>query len=153
MSRWKVPEHFKVILGGNTYIDCPVLINYQGQSLFELRRSERDGYLGINFDVYGSNGKRLGTVRNCNFVPPAPKGYTVESEMDHYTLVEDDTGRMICDIRLRSEAPEEAEIDVAADMYMPNGFLLRLTPDETNAGGMTLKGNTFHNCGSAVRID
>jgi hypothetical protein len=23
MSRWKVAEHFKVLIGGNTYIDCP----------------------------------------------------------------------------------------------------------------------------------
>ena len=53
MSRWIVPEHFKVILGGNTYIDCPILIDYKGQSLFELRRSATDGYLGISFDHTG----------------------------------------------------------------------------------------------------
>jgi hypothetical protein len=46
MSRWQVPDHFKVMIGGNTYIDCPTIINYKGQSLFELRRSD-NGFLGM----------------------------------------------------------------------------------------------------------
>ena len=153
MSRWIVPEHFKVIIGGNTYIDCPVIIDYKGQSLFELRRSDTDGYLGINFDLYGSEGKRVGTVRNALFVPPVPEGYSVQFGANHYTLTEDATGRVICDIKLRYEAQSDAEIEVAAEMYMPDGFLLRFTPEQTNLGGITLRGNIFRNCGAAIKIN
>ena len=152
MSRWIVPEHFKVIIGGNTYIDCPVIIDYKGQSLFELRRSDTDGYLGINFDLYGSEGKRVGTVRNALFVPPVPKGYSVRLDADHYILTEDATGRVICDIKLRQEAQSDAEIEVAAEMYMPDGFLLRLTPEQTNLGDSTSRGNIFRNCAAAINI-
>lgn len=153
MSRWMVPEHFKVIIGGNTYIDCPVIIDYKRQSLFELRRSDTDGYLGINFDLCGSDGKHVGTVRNAVFVPPVPEGYSVGPGADHYILTEDATGRVICDIRLRQEAQGDAEIEVAAEMYMPDGFLLKFTPKQTNLGGSILRGNIFRNCGAAIKIN
>jgi hypothetical protein len=152
MSRWMVPEHFKVMIGGNTYIDCPVIIDYNGQSLFELRRSDTDGYLGINFDLYGSDGKRVGTVRNAQFVPPRPEGYSVRHGADHYVLTEDATGRTICDIKLRQKAQDDAEIEVAAEMYMPDGFLLRFTPEQTNFGGSALRGNIFRNLGADIKI-
>ena len=152
MSRWMVPEHFKVVIGGNTYIDCPVIIDYKGQSLFELRRSDTDGYLGINFDLYGSDGKRVGTVRNAQLGQPVPEGYSVRHGADHYVLTEDATGRIICDIRVRQEAQGGAEIEVAAEMYMPDGDLLRFTPEQTNLGGITLRGNIFRNCGAAIKI-
>jgi len=153
MSRWVVPEHFKVMIGGNTYIDCPVIIDYKGQSLFELRRSNTDGYLGINFDLHGSDGKRVGTVRNAQFVPPVPEGYSVRPGADHYILTEDATGRVVCDIKLRQEAQRDAEIEVAAEMYMPDGFLLRFTPEQTNLGRTTFRGNIFRNLGAAIKIN
>ena len=152
MSKWMVPEHFEVKIGGNTYIDCPVIIDYKGQPLFQLRRSDVDGYLGIDFDLFGGDGKRVGTVRNAQFVSPVPQGYSVRRGADHYTLTEDATGRVVCDIKLRQEAQGSAEIEVAAEMYMPDGSLLRFTPEQTNLGGTTLRGNTFRNC-AAIKIN
>lgn len=152
MSRWMVPEHFKVIIGGNTYIDCPVIIEYKGESLFVLRRSDRDGYLAIDFDLYGRNGKRVGTVRNGVFVPPVPDGYSVRFGADHYTLTENATGRVVCDIKLRAVARDNAEIEVAAEMYMPDRFLLSLTPEQTNVGTIVLRGNAFIGGQAAISI-
>ena len=152
MSRWMVPKHFKVIIGGNRYIDCPVIIDYKGQFLFQLRRSDRDGYLGIDFDLFGGDGKRVGTIRNAQFVPPVPQGYTVRPGADHYILTEDASGRVVCDIKLRQEAQGNAEIEVAAEMYMPDGSLLRFSPEQTNIGGTPLSGNTFTNC-AAIKIN
>lgn len=88
MSRWNVPKHFKVLIGGNTYIDCPTIIDYKGQSLFELLRSDSDGLLGINFDVYAKDGSKLATIRNGQFVGSAPPGYQIQDSDDHYLLVE-----------------------------------------------------------------
>ena len=86
MSRWKVPEGFKVIAGGNTYINTPDLIVYQGECVFELKRSDRDGYLGISFDIRGESGEKLETVRNGQFVGETPAGYTLDAKHDHFTL-------------------------------------------------------------------
>jgi hypothetical protein len=152
MSRWKVPQHFKVIIGGNTYIDCSTIIDYKGQMVFELRRSETDGFLGINFDVYAQNGSKIATVRNGQFVAPRPSGYVIEGSHDHYVLIEKATGRRVCEIKLREKAPDDAELDVAARMYMPDGKLIEFSPKETNLGGITMKGNTFQACGAAIKI-
>ncbi len=121
---WTVPEQYRVRLGGNTYIDCRSLVTYKGTSLFDLRRSETDGFLGINLDVRGPDGSRIGTVRNSQFVGPTPDGYAIEGSADRYVLRELATGRAVCDIKMRSAAPEGAELDVSASMYMPDGTLV-----------------------------
>jgi hypothetical protein len=153
MSRWQVPEHFKVLIGGNTYIDCPTIINYKGQSLFELKRSDTDGFLGINFDVYGKDGSKVSTVRNGQFVGATPSGYETDEAMDHYVLIERATGRRVCEVKLRSKASGDAELEVSAQMYMPDGRLVRFDPNQTNLGGITMTGSVFEACGAAVRID
>jgi hypothetical protein len=152
MSRWKIPQHFKVQIGGNTYIDCPTIIDYKGTSVFELLRSETDGFLGINFDVYAKNGSKLATVRNGQFVGNTPDGYRIDGSADQYSLIEIATGRQVCDIKLRLKAPNDAELDVSAQMYMPDGKLIIFSPHETNLAGIKMMGNTFKACGAAIKI-
>jgi hypothetical protein len=153
MSRWKVPEHFKVLIEGNTYIDCPTIIDYKGQSLFEILRSDSDGFLGINFDVYAKDGSKLATIRNGQFVGDSPAGYRIEGSQDHYVLLETATGRRVCDIKLRMKAREDAELDVSAQMYRPDGRLIVFNPNEMNLGGIKMSGNTFKAGGAAIKIE
>ena len=152
MSRWQVPVHFRVLIGGNTYIDCPTIIDYKGTSLFELRRSDSDGYLGINFDVLDRAGHKVGTVRNGQFVGGIPTGYALDGSHDHFTLVEQATGRRVCELKLREKAAGDAEIEVAASMYMPDGQLLQFTPSSTSLAGMHISGCTFQACGAAIKV-
>ncbi len=35
---WQVEDKFRVIIGGNTYINIPNIIVYKGQPLFVLKR-------------------------------------------------------------------------------------------------------------------
>lgn len=153
MSRWQVPQHFKVLIGGNTYIDCPTIIDYKGQSIFELLRSDSDGYLGINFDIYVKDGSKVATVRNGQFVGATPPGYQIQGSENQYVLVETATGRQVCDIRLRLKARDDAELDVSAQMYMPDGKLVAFDSNQTNLGGIKMSGNTFQACGgAAIRV-
>jgi hypothetical protein len=76
----------------------------------------------------------------------------IEGSHDHYVLIEKATGRRVCEIKLREKAPDDAELDVAARMYMPDGKLIEFSPKETNLGGITMKGNTFQACGAAIKI-
>jgi hypothetical protein len=153
MSRWQVPERFKIVVGGNTYINTPNIITYRGESIFELQRSDRDGYLGISFDLFGESGERLGTIRNGQFVETPPEGYSLQEEHDHFSLTEDATDRGVCDLRLREKVPGDVEIEVAARMYMPSGFLLELNPSGSNIGGALISGSTFENCGTAISVE
>lgn len=152
MSRWKVPQHFRVRIGGNTFIDCPTVLEYKGQSLFDLKRSDSDGFLGINFDLFNEEGTRLATIRNGNFVGEVPSGYKITSSHDHYSLIEEATGRVVCDIKLREQADGGAELDVSAQMYTPDGALLELTPSETNIESMKTRGCEIRNCPVAISI-
>lgn len=153
MTRWRVPERFKVIVGGNTYINTPNVIVYKGESLFELARSKNDGFLAINFDVFGPTGARVATIRNAQFVGDTPLGYTLDLKADHFTLTEDKTGRAVCELRLREKAVDDVEIDVSARMFMPDGFLIELTPQGTNLPGAFLKGNVMENCNAGISIN
>jgi hypothetical protein len=143
MGRWTVPEKYVVIIGGNKYINCATIIDYKGQHVFELHRSTSDGYLGIDCDLHAKTGQRIGTVRNGVFVPPVPPGYSVHEGPDHYTLTENTTGRVVCDIRLRAQASGDAEIEVAAAQVHVDG---------NEHGGITMRGNTFSGGGAAIRF-
>ena len=152
MSRWKVPEHFKVRIGGNRYIDCPTIIDYKGESLFELRRGNTDGFLGINVDLYATNGSRIATVRNGRFVGSQPIRYSIEESPGRYKLVEGATGKRVCEITLRTKSPDDAELDVSAHLYMPDGRLIQFDENQTNLGGTVMTGQTFTNCGAAIKL-
>ncbi len=60
---WTVEDHFKVIIGGNTYIDVPNLVVYKGQTLFTLKRHDENGELGIYFELYDAEGKHVASVK------------------------------------------------------------------------------------------
>ena len=149
---WNVEDRFKVIIGGNTYINTPNIVVYKGTSLFTIKRSGSDGLLGIDFDIYDNGGNRVATVRNGIIVQGNQDDYDITTGMDRYTVTEKSTGRMICDIRKRAEAAN-AELEVSVELYTPDGFLFNATPDQTNIGGIVMKGNVIENCGSGIVIN
>ena len=149
---WRVEDEFKVIIGGNTYINIPNIIVHKGSSLFTIKRSESDGLLGIDFDIYDKDHNRVATVRNGVIVQGNEDDYDITTGMDRYTVTEKSTDRMICDIRKRTEA-QHAELEVSVELYTPDGFLFNATPDHTNIGGIVMKGNVFKNSGAGIVID
>ena len=74
---WLVEERFSVRLGGNIFINTPNLVVYKGKPLFRIYRSDNEGILGIDFDVYDSSGKRVATIR---------KGIVVQGDQDNYNI-------------------------------------------------------------------
>jgi hypothetical protein len=149
---WKVEDQFRVIIGGNTYINTPNVIVYKGTPLFILKRSENDGILGIDFDIYDKKEEKVATVRNGVIVQGDKRKYDISSGMDRYIVTDIASGRVICDIRKRSQAPN-AELEVSVKMYTRDGFLIDAGPDQTNIGGLQLRGNTFENCGAGIAIN
>ena len=147
---WQVENKFKVIIGGNTYIDTPNIVVYKGVSLFTIKRSE-DGLLGIDFDLYDKQGKRAATVRKNIIVQGNESEYTITTGMDRYTLTKNKTGEIICDIKKRTQATQ-SEIEVSVKLYTPDGFLFDATPTRTNTPGIKMSGNIFSNCGAGIAI-
>ena len=148
---WKVEKEFAIRLGGNTYIDTPNLIVYRGTSVFQVRRSENDGILGIDFEVFDSKGQRIATFKKGIVVQGDKENYTIDSGHETYSVTEKSSGRIIA--RVQRRGVQGAELDVQVHMYLPNGFLLDAGPQSTNLGGITMTGNVFKSCGAGISID
>lgn len=144
-------QEFSVKLGGNTYINTPVLISYQGTPLFTLYRNE-EGYLAIDFEVFGANHQKIATVKKNNIYPHKDQkpNYELKGTADTLTLIDKNTGMAIIDIRRRAAA--EQELDVSVSTYLPNGDLLRLGPDTTSLKGTQLRGNILKNAKVGIFI-
>lgn len=147
---WKVEKEFAIRLGGNTYIDTPNLIVYQGKSIFNVRRNEADGMLGIDFDVFDSKGQRIATFKKGVVAQGDDANYKIDSGHETYTVTERSSGRQIARVQRRGVGG--AELDVQVHMYLPNGFLLDAGPQSTNLGGITMTGNVFKSCGAGIAI-
>ncbi len=139
---WKVEDRFRVIIGGNTYVNTPNIVVYKSKPLFILKRRESDGQLGIDFDVFNDQGRRVATVRRNQIVQGDENHYQIVRELDRYAVIEKVTQRVICDIRKRAQAAH-SELEVSVELYTEDGFLFKATPEETNIEGITLRGNVF----------
>jgi hypothetical protein len=146
---WDLEKEFRVKLGGNYYINCGSLISVNGQPLFTVKRRD-DGVLGIDFDIYDKDRTKIATIRGGTIVAANGGDYVFRIGVDHYRI-EDAAGKMICDIKRKGKA-QNAELEVAVDLFTPSGFHLIATPESTNIGGATMIGNTFKDCGTAINI-
>ena len=148
---WTVEDRFSVKLGGNTYINTPNLVVYKGEPLFRVYRSESDGILGIDFDVFDASGTRVATFRKSIVVQGDSDNYVIKSGHEEYEVTDKASGQLIAKVRRR--AAEGAEMEVSVRLYTPDGFLFDATPTQTNIGGVMMTGNVFENCGAGIAID
>ncbi len=149
---WEIENHFKVRIGGSIYIDTPNIVTYKGESLFTLKRHDENGYLGIYFEIYNSAGKHIASVKRSEIYSGDKEAYQIDGSLNRYVFSERASGKVICDIKKR-EAAHPAELDVSVQLYSPSGFLFNATPEQTNIGGMVVRGGTFVQCGTAFAIN
>ncbi|MEM4988789.1 hypothetical protein V8G57_15455 [Collimonas sp. H4R21] len=147
---WKVEKEFSIRLGGNTYIDTPNLIVYQGTPIFRVRRNEDDGMLGIDFEVFDSMGQRVATFKKGIVAQGDQANYGIDTGHETYSVTERSSGRLIA--RVQRRGVQEAELDVQVHMYLPNRFLLDAGPLATNLGGAVIAGNVFKSCDAGIAI-
>jgi len=147
---WKVENEFSIRLGGNTYINTPDLIVFQGKSIFQIRRSDEDGMLGIDFEVFDAHGKRVAIFKKGIVVQGDKENYIIDSGHETYSVTEKSTGRVVA--RVQRRGVKDAGLDVQVHMYLPNGFLLDAGPQTINLGGIKMTGNVFKNCGAGIAI-
>jgi len=150
---WYTEDEFKVKIGGTTYINVPNIVVCKGVSLFKIIRSDSDGLIGIDFDIYDENGKKVATIRRGRIVKGNDDDYDIVTAHDHYTITEKSTGKMICDIKKRQMA-NNVELEVSVHLYTPDGFLFDATPEQTNLpGGNVISGGVMKNCENGIVIN
>ena len=148
---WKLEKEFSVKLGGNTYINTPNLVVYKGEPLFKIYRSESEGILGIDFDIFDSTGNRVATVRKGIVVQGDSENYKIESGHEEYKVTEKGSNRLITSVKRRGA--EGAELEVSVHLYTPDGFLIDATPTQTNIAGMVMTGCVIKDCGAGIAIN
>jgi hypothetical protein len=148
---WTIENHFKVVIGGNTYIDVPNIVVYKGQTLFTLKRHE-NGELGIYFELYDGKGSHVASVKRNQIYMTAgqTESYAREGSADEYILRENASGQIVCQINRKPSNP--LELEVSARLYTPDGFLFEATPTSTNVGGIVMRGNTISGCPTGISI-
>lgn len=150
---WTIEDRFKVILGGNTYINVPNLVVYKGQTLFTLKRHEENGELGIYFELYDAEHNHVASVKHNQIYPTQGQKdlYSIEGSLQGYSLREKNTGQTVCNVVRLPKTPIELEVSVK--FYTPDGFLFDATPTSTNLGGIQMTGNVIAGCSTGINID
>lgn len=145
-----VDGNFAVRLGGNYYINVPTLVAFDNMPLFLLGRLN-DGYLGIDFEVYDAEQKKVASVKHNNIYFGDKSAYTLGGDADSLTFVSKESNETLINIRKRAAAGN-VDLDVSVHTYLPNGKLLELRPDGSNLGGLGLIGNKFIGCRIGIAI-
>lgn len=150
---WTIEDHFKVIIGGNTYIDVPNLVVYKEQTLFTLKRSDDNGQLGIYFELYNAKGTHVASVKRNQIYPtPGQRDlYSIEGSQDVYVLRENATAQIACRICRKPTTPVELEVSVR--LYTPDGFLFDATPTSTSVGRTVFEGCVIRSCAIGINIE
>lgn len=152
---WYVEEHFRVVLGGNTFIDTPTLLEYKGESLFTIERQEDTGHLAISFKINDEHGRhRASVVRNVlhlneHYVGQNP--FVINGKVHDWVIGEEGTGKLVCAIR-QKEAAKPAELQVSVNLYTSDGQLVSATPDDINLRGIIMRRCTFERCRAGIVI-
>lgn len=147
---WEIENHFKVKIGGNTFIDIGTIVEADGESLFTLKRDE-NGYLGIYFEIHDKDGNHIASVKRNEIYYGDKDKYQIDGSLNRYTFFERASGKVLCDIRKREDA-HPAELEVSVDLYTPTGFHFTATPEQMNFKGFTMIGSTFMGLHAAIRI-
>ncbi len=137
---WLKEDNFNIRLGGQTFINVPVLLEVNGESLFTVRRHEDTGEVSIDCDVYGEDGEKIASIKRNNAYPGDKASYTVDRSEDHMTLTESSSGIVLAQIKKRGGA-QGSELDVSVSTYLPDGQLLKAGPDSSSIGGVFMQGN------------
>jgi hypothetical protein len=149
---WLKEKEFSIKLGGQTFINVPILIQFNGESLFTVRRHEETGEIGIDCDVFDEAGDKIASIRRNNMYPGDQNAFVVDRGEDHITLTDKITGMMLAQVR-KNSAALPLELDVSVRTYLPDGRLLDAGPDSCTLGGLFFKGNKLVHCPVGIAIN
>jgi hypothetical protein len=141
---WLKEKEFRIRLGGQIFVNVPVLIQFNGESLFTVRRHEETGEIGIDCDVYDQAGGKIASIRRNNMYPGDLATYEVERSEDRITLRDVKTRTVLAQVRKHGEALP-LELDVSVRTYLPDGRLLDAGPELCTIPGLFMVGNTIEN--------
>ncbi len=116
--------------------------------MFTLKR-HNDGHLSVYFEIYDRDGIFIAYARQDRIYPVTEKGerrYRIDGSPTDRSFVDKNSGKTICRIRLNEHA-HPSELDVSVRLYIPDGFLFKADPAETNLRGIRVVGKVYRQAG------
>jgi len=146
-------EHPAVVLATNTFVNVPIVLQYEDRPLIQVVQQESAGY-ATEIPIFHSDGTYLAKVVGSRIFATSDgekAGITLEHP-DRMTVCKQE-GRVLFEIR-RTEA---AALQMQAELFTPDGYFVKCTdspvPELLDAsgealhiGGITMSGNTFQGC-------
>ncbi len=153
MDRLVFTDHPVVVLATNTFIDVPIVLQYEDTPLIEVVRLQQAGYT-TRIPIYHSDGTQLANVVGSQmYLTEDGKKAGIHLEHPDKMTVCRQGERVIFEIR-RTDA---ASLRTQAELYCPDGYFVKyglshqpsIMDNLGNAltiGGITFEGNTFMGC-------
>ena len=138
-----------VTLGGNHFLNCPTIIQWEDVPLMEVGKFESAGYT-TKFAIYNSSGDKIAVVKGSQ-LHLTKEGKDAALKMRHEPNLTacEFNGRTLFELRRQGAAALKG----AAELYAPEGALITVNDSKTAAllgtggalkvGGVTMVGNTI----------
>lgn len=139
-----------VKMGGANFIDCKSLVSFGEQEVVSIRQAA-DGSWLLNAEIYNEAGRLSASVHD-NIA--SSKGVVFTQDANGILLSDKYTGRKICQFLLKKSADgKRTEVDATLNMYLPNGTMLKCTPEASNQTILeTMRGTTLQNKAAGYQI-
>lgn len=149
---WIKEQEFAVRLGGNTFINVPVIMAFKGEPLFQIFRSDGNYELAIDFEVFNSKGEKIATVKKNRIYPhhAHKAAFTIDGTENTLRLTDKSTGTILVEIKKGLAA--QSGLDVSLNTYLPDGRLLSATPEGCSLPGIFFGNNTIQNCKVGISL-
>ncbi len=129
---WNPEKVYTARIGGLLFRNVEQPIVYDGRSLISFSRESETGRLGVSFDLVQQDRSPIATVINSAVTLHSTE-YTLLRGFQRVAVVENNTGRVWCEIR-QPNRQLEYELDVSCIFIMESGFLIFLHPDRSKFG-------------------
>ena len=144
-------------LAGNTFVNVPVLIRHNGDPLIEVVHEITAGY-GIKFPIFHSDGTKLAVVKHRQL-------YRTDGGMKANIVLRHEPNLTVCEVEGRTcmelHRAGAAAIEGSAELYAPEGVLVKAIPDGIfaslngdvmNIGSLMFSGAKFEGCSVGIDI-
>ena len=148
MNTWLREDRYKIRLGGNIFLNVQTLIAYDNKPIFEIRRREEDGRLGVDCSIYDSDGSKIASVHRNNVHLTGSGQFELTRSLGRITLRNKKSQANLAEIVIGGYV-----LDVSLRTYLPNGQLLDLGPKGSTLPGLLMAGSEIRNFRVGIAID
>ena len=148
----------QVELGTNTFVNCPIILQFDDTPLIEIVRLEQAGF-STQIPIYHQDGTYLAKVVGSQ-IHRTDSGKKAGLEMQHLDKIT--VCKLDNEILFEIRRQGAAALKTVAELYTPKGYFVKFSDESPSLinseggalqiGGVTMIGNVFSGCRIGVLI-